>query len=956
MLGRLGIKHMIYIRAKLWFLILVAMGWLSQRSANARELIQNRFQPIVQQMDDLVGQVEGKEDAVTKLVYETRIAINRFRIELSEQGITAAPRLMDGINTLKYKLSVELQKLPLNNADSRGASMQDALKQEEGWKSLRTGKKALEVIDNFERLVIALRKEKSDQEAQPNVTACVIQATNQPQKGIAVAESKPQTSSSSSLSSRASSSSALSFVPLIQAQPRDIMLDRTTLFASSLNDRKPVSVEWKNKTARDFYQDVSYLKDVVVQGESPQEARDFVERFEKQSRWFDYTLATTRFVSDPSYQSLTQKCARLHDIVAVQKKAEQMLLRTLEPLKLPSQEANKVRVNLLYNLYALMPEHNGLAHQSLLPVTMTEQRIREEVVKMVQRLQPTQGEFPGAKVANGQALSSSEFDALMKPVLPTVIGSSSARSKEQASSDVIIPTQEFDELMKPVLPTVIAQEKETADQSVKQTDQSVERLSQKTIQLQRDKMTHDAAPLSNKDFNELMSPVLPEYIKTAEASKNDAKSPISKHDFDELMRPLPGEKTDLNEGLLRGHHAEQKSPLEEVRSILRDNRRYFEEVKEIAKQRERQADKFLLQAIKDQEIERLKLEIQIKKADGALEEIKIARQELVGNPDSELGVVSFEKSLEKKNEGNKTAASDEKKNICLLNDHQEPLQPGPQVQASLKRMQYEVQLAQDRLQEELIGKQELHKRIETLDRKNSDLIVMLKSAEIATDHARKQAMVMVAQRTQEVRDELTKLMAARLQEKTTDVTGQSSLIKQHQALLEAQEKKYGLLEQDLQARSQQITELQKDIIARDQRLVQLDGERTQMAERIEDVTRNSLSVESKLKNVQEEKDRLNESLKLARVQVERSHQEAQKNARMYVELDARASLANEASHRSIKSLEVEREMLSKLLAREKWEAEMKIAELKSKLLSPTTLPLQQGGLLTDNHKIALVGV
>ncbi len=346
-----------------------------------------------------------------------------------------------------------------------------------------------------------------------------------------------------------------------------------------------------------------------------------------------------------------------------------------------------------------------------------------------------------------------------------------------------------------------------------------------------------------------------------------------------------------------------KSPLEEVRNLLQDNRRYFEEVKQVTKQRERQAEQYLSKAVQAQEIEKLELELKMQKAQNVLHEIRIAQQELSGVPAPALGVGSRDQDfcLLSKGSNSKEQKQDQSLSVSPL-------------VSSLS--QDEMQQAMDRIQQELSAKQELQVRIEALDKKNADLQVLLKQSEESVGHIKQQAMALVRQRTQEVRAELTTLMEANLKAKSYDGAGQSVAMKQYQQLLEVQEKKNLALESDLRTNSQQVVLLEKKLVDTGQKVNQL---------------------ESKVEEVAKENVQLQVSLQSAQQEALHFKQEA-------VEVTAKSQLIKEDVKRSIDYLTQERtalinerKMMAQIIYRERQETEEKILALKNKLINQKTL-------------------
>ncbi len=995
----LGIEAMIKTLSKKRLIILLIIGVLLHVECKSTDEFNDKFQPILLDMAEVVNNIDGRDDLIAKFIYEASIAINHLQRDILAQGIDIELKAMQKVQGIKQKISNELRKLQLNT-DMMALSMQDAIKQESIWLSHRVGKKTLDIIDNVERVVFALRKSKLLAPCVSEPKKCVLRPSmigvSNKQSSVVLPEQSasllrqcaypigvdvsPQQCSKIVADTACSKMIPDKSVSLLRqcTYPASVMLPRSDITEAIINNgeyvnaagsivldqsklfcsaplKRSVTSEWKNKISRDFYQNVSFLRDIIVSAESPQESRDFSNRFAEQSFWFDNTLRSTHFVYDPSYTSIVQKCSRLEDIVSAQKKAEAFLMKAINPLGLSRIESQKMRLSLLYNLYSLLPDGVSLPNQSWLPVGLTEQRIKEEVQKIVYSLQPTQGVLCEPSryqmiptVLSG--LSHLEIESLMKPVEPIAsIGHEALVASVNTPHVPVISTKEFEDLMQPVVVTP----------SISSAQVPVPAVSE-NVSL-------------NKEIESLLKPVTlkgeEDLTKIVQATPAAA---ISTKEFEALMKPVGVHETVTQKEIdAKPAALVMKSPLEEVRDLLRDNRRYFEEVKEVTKKRERQAGEFLNKAIQAQEIEKLELEVQMKKTNNSLEEIRIAQQELLGiqpeekeKPVEKEKLVAKEKLVEKEKEKplllhESVAVIDapsvldpvEKKSCSLINNSIEnkscSLLVDPNNEA-LNRVRYEKQLTVDQLQKELINKQDLQVKIEILNKKNIDLQILLKSAEAATDHVKQQTMDLVRQRTQEVRDELTAIMTARLQGRDHEVSDQIAVVKKYQVHVEAQEKKNLQLESDLRSNNQQVMSLEKRVLDSDQKVNQLSSS-------LQGVTKENTHLGDMLKSVNEEKNYLRGSLQVVQQQADQFKQEAIINKNLYVEAGAKSILIEESSKKSIDYLArerallaKERDMMAQLLDRERKETEQKILALKNQLTERSTLFTPQNAISVNN--------
>lgn len=764
---------------------------------------------LLNDMTDVVNKLDGRDDEITKLIYETRIALNNLEKDVQAHGADLQHKAMVQMMAIKQKLGQELKQLQLNT-DAMGLSMQDAIKQESIQLSNRVGQKTLDIIDNVEQLIFAKNKNKSLVETQqvPAVTNTI-----KPAPSVSYIQSELRSAPVNDIPTKVSllpEEVRQDVAPVSVVYPQavaqelvPIFMDQTKPFNAVPEPKLPVTSEWKNNIAREFYKNVTFLRDIVVEGESEQEVKDFAQRFNQQSYWFDNTLRTTQYVYDQSYTSIMQKCSRLNDIVSVQKRAEMFLMQQIKPLGVSKRETQKMRLTLLYNLYSLLPDGVSSISQSFLPVGLTEQRLREEVHKILYSLQPAQGMLA------------------------------------QDSRVQILQTQ-------PEMQPLIASNKMLSYDSV---DQSLAQ--------QQDVAQPEGADLGLMDEQPLLT---------------------------------------------------AKSPLQEVRDILLENR-----------SRERQAQEYLKQALQGQELERLQLELKLKEADNSMQEIRIAQQALSGEL---MEPVKPKDQLRITTDLTMTPVASVDKKTCTLGEESDADEVASKYAKSLIKINQELKIALERIQQELVAKHKLQLDIEHLDKKNVELEMLLKQSEDLADHAKKQSMILVRKKMQEVRDELTELMSLKLRATSLDVAEHAQRVKQQQVDIESHVKKNLVLETEILAQNQKVTSLNQQVNLLEKERAVLQG-----------------------------------SLQVVKQQVDELKKDVATHKQLSTEAVAKSVLVQDEAKKSIDStlqhlaqeraaLAKERENIAKIIERQKLaieEEKQALLNLKNKLLDkPTTLSTQQG--------------
>ncbi|MBM3887183.1 hypothetical protein FJ364_04605, partial [Candidatus Dependentiae bacterium] len=139
-----------------------------------------------------------------------------------------------------------------------------------------------------------------------------------------------------------------SVVPdLITKKPND---STSTVIDTSSAAHQPmlrVSAEWKNDLSRRFYQDMTAMKNIILEAESPAEAQDFLKKFEEQNKWFDLTLRSTRLVSDTQYAQLIAKQSQLDKLMQAQQSADDYLEKLTKNMVIDRSQMKKMRLGLL---------------------------------------------------------------------------------------------------------------------------------------------------------------------------------------------------------------------------------------------------------------------------------------------------------------------------------------------------------------------------------------------------------------------------------------------------------------------------------------------------------------------------------------------------------------------------------------------------------------------------------
>lgn len=130
---------------------------------------------------------------------------------------------------------------------------------------------------------------------------------------------------------------------------------------------------WKEYFRQDFLQNLSYMQNIVVVGETPEETIDFLRYFNQQVLWIDGTLARVQQPTDSELYKLNQKKMAVANVVKAHQAAEALLQERLngKVLKQPSYVA--LRLMLLYEINSFL-QAKGLGENVLVPAQLTDQQ------------------------------------------------------------------------------------------------------------------------------------------------------------------------------------------------------------------------------------------------------------------------------------------------------------------------------------------------------------------------------------------------------------------------------------------------------------------------------------------------------------------------------------------------------------------------------------------------------
>lgn len=144
----------------------------------------------------------------------------------------------------------------------------------------------------------------------------------------------------------------------------------------------PVTQEWRDSMFASFDNDSHFIKNIIVQGESPDEAADFVNKFNEQSMWFDSTLRGTQYYHDASYAQVMHKKSIINKLAEAQEKADDIMERFGKKVSLSDSEQQKLRLFVLYDLNGIINKAMGDQSEEMQILPLDDHTIREVVARV----------------------------------------------------------------------------------------------------------------------------------------------------------------------------------------------------------------------------------------------------------------------------------------------------------------------------------------------------------------------------------------------------------------------------------------------------------------------------------------------------------------------------------------------------------------------------------------------
>ena len=326
---------------------------------------------------------------ISRLLQDSESAIRKLEDELNQKEQQLEDLAKKKLEHLQTKVEQEINAMR-QNAEKMAVDMRSDIKEEALKLRHDAAHRTLGIISRTEEEALELKRKKRLESLNKR-----FGATEQPSRRRGQARRRSSVSRYSSARPIARSN-RFSFI----AEERKPVAAR-----SDIGSGERVSPEWKNDVSRQFYSDMSYMKQVILQGESRHEIHDFNKRFSEQNGWFDKTLRAVRYVNDQNYVKVLKKQRRLHDVIAGQKLADAHLKKVIKGASLSLRERRKVRLMVLYDLNSTMQQREAESGGRLLGTLdidditgIVKKTVEEFSVKFKER----SGRFPDVKILDNK--------------------------------------------------------------------------------------------------------------------------------------------------------------------------------------------------------------------------------------------------------------------------------------------------------------------------------------------------------------------------------------------------------------------------------------------------------------------------------------------------------------------------------------------------------------------------
>lgn len=157
----------------------------------------------------------------------------------------------------------------------------------------------------------------------------------------------------------------------------------------------PIPENAKISAEKEFNTNTTFLQKIILDAEDPNQVSDFMNKFEKQKIWFDKTLRSSKYLSDPNYNQIINKNTQLDSITTAIKKSDAII----ENLELNAAQKKQIRLKFLYEINSIQKQKS-----------ISDNDIRALTINIIEEISGKKAsEFPELQLAKVQFREKAEM-------------------------------------------------------------------------------------------------------------------------------------------------------------------------------------------------------------------------------------------------------------------------------------------------------------------------------------------------------------------------------------------------------------------------------------------------------------------------------------------------------------------------------------------------------------------
>ncbi len=306
------------------------------RKVQKKKKAQKALDPLLSDFALSTGTTKSDSFDISQLMQEAKTAIKMLNQETRTKKEQIKQDAEEKLKDMQAKITTQINKMR-KEAQQMTVQIDRSIKRQSEILHLQTAQKSLNIMTQAEEEALRLKNKQRRENLAKKFKdyAGLIEPIEQAEqeKQALLPEKPSQTSTSKEIPEK----------------------------KELLGTRPKATQEWKNKVAKDFYSGMSFMKSIILEGESPEEAKSFAEKFKEQNKWFDTTLRSTHHINDKQYKQIIKKHNRLKSVTNAQKKAHTHLDKLAKNITLSEDQKKKIKLAILYEL-------NTLAEKKLSPL------------------------------------------------------------------------------------------------------------------------------------------------------------------------------------------------------------------------------------------------------------------------------------------------------------------------------------------------------------------------------------------------------------------------------------------------------------------------------------------------------------------------------------------------------------------------------------------------------------